>query len=716
VGVLSKPQAWENSEESLGTVDLGDDDDPFGLGQMKPKGSPAEPVPTTDDDDDLLGDLGKPVEDVRKKGTSVHDLEPAAALDASVDPWDRAVAELVDMGFTAEQSWRALTESGGGLEIQAAVGWILNDAHRQAKAKQRSQDPIRDTRETNRDRREPEMRKERLRREGSPAWMREEGRDRSQPRHEDNLSHAGEVDLSKAAAVVGSNIFKTANSLWKTSQKKVQKAVAEFQQESDPSQPKWMREAAQREQEGRRTPVEGRERQPEASISEVTDEALMLEGGGRPLRKPKATDPRIPPTSQPSRDWSPSIPKPSERSMPNSRWQPNMLADPRSRISKQAVEEQSAQAYVSPSRRKKATPRPPSAPEPDLLSSSTSSQPRQAQSGPTPTPPPSLHALPTLAKLPSPIQKQRNVTPRNIPSVSNIALQSSTEHRLAGTNHFKRGDYASAHQSYTSSLLALPDSHPITIVLRCNRALTALKTGLPREAVSDADAALALIGPSHGDGETIDLGAGEGGGKKEMKEFWGKALMRKAEALEQMEKWQEAGEAWKACVEGGVANATAIQGRSRCEKALAPKSIRVPRPIPSRPKAKPQSALSDFGQQADSEAVERLRAANKAAEKADDEKFALSEQVDQKIVRWRDGKKDNLRALIGSLDMIMWEGSGWKKVGMHELVTPGKVKINYMKAIGKCHPDKVSRYFSSHLPGSQAFCMFDNATEDAQVC
>ena len=76
-----------------------------------------------------------------------------------------------------------------------------------------------------------------------------------------------EADLSKAAAAVGSNLFKTANSLWKTSQKKVQKAVAEFQQEPDPSQPKWMREAAEREQEEQKVAAEGRGRRPKAPVS-----------------------------------------------------------------------------------------------------------------------------------------------------------------------------------------------------------------------------------------------------------------------------------------------------------------------------------------------------------------------------------------------------------------------------------------------------------------
>ena len=39
--------------------------------------------------------------------------------------------------------------------------------------------------------------------------------------------------------------------------------------------------------------------------------------------------------------------------------------------------------------------------------------------------------------------------------------------------------------------------------------------------------------------------------------------------------------------------------------------------------------------------------------------------------------------------MVLWPEAGWKKVGMSELVLPGKVKIQYMKGIAKVHPDKV---------------------------
>ncbi|KAI5289492.1 hypothetical protein KEM54_003772, partial [Ascosphaera aggregata] len=89
------------------------------------------------------------------------------------------------------------------------------------------------------------------------------------------------------------------------------------------------------------------------------------------------------------------------------------------------------------------------------------------------------------------------------------------------------------------------------------------------------------------------------------------------------------------------------------------------------------------------EAVERLREANIAADRADDEKLALTDRVDAIIGNWTKGKKDNLRSLLASLDTVLWPEAGWKKIGMAELVLPNRVKINYVKGIGKVHPDKI---------------------------
>jgi len=108
-----------------------------------------------------------------------------------------------------------------------------------------------------------------------------------------------------------------------------------------------------------------------------------------------------------------------------------------------------------------------------------------------------------------------------------------------------------------------------------------------------------------------------------------------------------------------------------------------------------QSALEDLSGKSSAadlpptEAVNRLRAANAAADRADEEKLALMDAIDARITAWKGGKQDNLRALLGSLDNVLWPEAGWKKINMSELVLPNKVKIQYMKGIAKVHPDKV---------------------------
>lgn len=686
---LTSPTAWAKPAASNGTSGgFNDDDDPFGLNQFQAKSTPAPataPAPTAfdDEDDDLLGDLGRPVDEVRRKqeaqkqktwkpepepGKAIEDSDSSSSEDepdarpqaGGDDPFDKAVAQLLEMGFSAEDAARGLTESGAGLNVQAAIGFLLNDAHRKAKEKKQggaSTQALSEQRSSGRSR------------DATPNWAQEEA-----PRRRDTQSPASaEADLAKTAAAMGTSFLKSANKFWSASQKKVQKAVAEFQEGPpvDPSQPKWMRAAQQERMGDAKRPVD------------VTDEALMLESGSRPSRPVQQI--RSESQRATSRDQSPTLS--AGRSSPAPRWQ----QDPKSRLNKQAIEEQSSQAYISPARRKKTTPQPPAEPtppaweEPDLLFNSQAPSQSLPRRSPQPSPKPTAPTPQPVRKTPTP----RPAAPaRQIPPLAPAALQTSTRHRADGTAHYKRGDYASAHASYSSSLSAIPQTHPLAIVLLCNRSLTALKTGEPRQAVADADTALELIGPSKGEGEQVAL-QDETGEKRDMKELYGKALTRKAEALEQMEKWGDAGDVWQTCVESGVGGPTAIAGRQRCQKALAPKPKPASKPATPRPRPapRPKAAASSSGK--DSDAVLRMQAANKAAEAADAEKFALSDKVDARIAGWRDGKRENLRALLASLDAVLWEGSGWKKVGLHELVMANKVKIVYMKAIAKTHPDKV---------------------------
>jgi tetratricopeptide (TPR) repeat protein len=682
-----------------GGMSFNEDDDPFGLNQLKPKPT-VNPQPAKTDDDDFLGLLGKPVSEVPRPAPepSPKPSSPVIHEDHAPSPKpsngvDRAIAELVDMGFPADKASQALRATASGTDVQAAVSLLLTQAHEEARQKSRSRTPALD-----RDLDHQERSSERSSRQDRdvPSWMREE---QSRSRASNRSPASTSKDPSQVAATFGNNFLKTANSLWKQGSKKVQQVVNELNSEHDQSQPRWLKEASAR-QESRPQPAASDHRASETSHRKsqvLTDEALLLEAGTgpRPARHQSRVSER--PSSRTHSNGLRSQQSPAgEARTPQPAFMQQQLRseslNPKSRVSKNLVEEQTAQAYVSPARRRRPAAQP-SAPDANVNLFDSSAQAPPANRS-RPTPPPAQSSKPSAPSKPLPVRAK--APPRVTPQLSQESLASTHRHREKGTEAYKRGDYAAAHESFTCALTMLPDKHPITIIIRSNRATTALKVGEPKVAISDADAILELIGPSKGEAETIDLANGEA--TKPMKDFYGKALMRKAEALEQLERWADAAQAWRQAVENGHGGSTSIQGRNRCEKAAGiskpAAQASAPAKRPPAPAPKKPSALDDLrggspSTGGSSEAVSRLRAANQAAERADEEKFALGESVDARINAWKGGKQDNLRALLASLDTVLWPEAGWKKVNMSELILPNKVKVQYMKGIAKVHPDKV---------------------------
>ena len=685
-------------------------DDPFGLGTDGFVKIPKQDVIVSgisEDNEDVLGLLGRPVSEFPKPQPR-REKTPELASDASLHPQDRAVAELVDMGFAPEKSRIALEATESGTDVQAAVGWLLNQVHEESGKNSQPRRQEGEPSANNRSRqpkRTPGRRKSSGGGSAKPAWMREQERNGASQRRQDSTSPAsGEKDPSQYAAEIGTKMFKTANSLWKTGTKRLNQAVAEFNSDSDSTQPKWMKEP-QPEAGARKPKPPQREfgvndhdrmaskaqQQPAAQQTQpdVTDEALMLEAGSRP--PPRKSRPKTEVTHEVSRPPPISRPRESqEQSVTQPKFMQQQVArDPRTKLSRQAIEEEASQAYISPARRKKTIPKqPPAEQEPDLLFDSSQSSSRPAPDLARPIPVPQAIKRPTTSLPTRPPPPKRK-----IPAISPFALQASTKARQEGTLAFKRGDYALATSLYTTGITAVPSTHPLALPILTNRALSHLKIGDPKGAIVDAKSALDLIGPSRGASETVDLSGDEG--VKPMVTYWEKAMIRQAEALEQLERWSEAGTVWKACVEAGVGGATSIAGRNRCAQAAGASS--KPRPSAERkvaaPKPKPKvSALGGLAPESaqSAEAVSKLRAANAAADRVDDEKFALADIVDSRVKKWRLGKESNLRALLSTLQNVLWEGSGWKDIGVGDLLMPGKVKINYMKGIAKVHPDKVS--------------------------
>ncbi|KAL5224919.1 hypothetical protein ABZP36_011558 [Zizania latifolia] len=73
------------------------------------------------------------------------------------------------------------------------------------------------------------------------------------------------------------------------------------------------------------------------------------------------------------------------------------------------------------------------------------------------------------------------------------------------------------------------------------------------------------------------------------------------------------------------------------------------------------------------------------------ERHRISETMDFEIKRWAAGKEGNLRALLSTLQYVLWPESGWQPVSLTDLITAAAVKKVYRKATLCIHPDKVQQ-------------------------
>ena len=314
---------------------------------------------------------------------------------------------------------------------------------------------------------------------------------------------------------------------------------------------------------------------------------------------------------------------------------------------------------------------------------------------------------------------------------------------------FKLGQFGNAETLYTRAIDSLCSSsygkdHLYFVLLLNNRANARMKTGDVNGTIRDCDGVVGLIttncliidddlktsgtssnqdkvnwdpsedvhhtkfvvsitdaGRVHVQEEVVDLVDG-----------LTKAIKRRAEAYEGLEKWNKAKEDWgllRGCkwVRNENVRSEAGRGVERCVRmtgggnndnvtngvsfSSASTSTARPPPPPQPHRSRPiTSATVDQP----SQALNAFRSSAAAAEAEDRAKHKLKDAVDARLLSWKQGKEGNIRALLASLDMVLWEEmvkSDGKavKVGMHELVMPAQVKMRYMKAVARVHPDKV---------------------------
>ncbi|QLL33377.1 hypothetical protein HG536_0E02880 [Torulaspora globosa] len=269
-------------------------------------------------------------------------------------------------------------------------------------------------------------------------------------------------------------------------------------------------------------------------------------------------------------------------------------------------------------------------------------------------------------------------------AISHLELSGYNEFKDRATSFFKGGDYVRACEEYEKCLNSLPKDHTLRIVAYSNLVASLLKIGEYKRCISDTEIALNLF-PE--DPEMWSQSIPNAEPRRTFKEMWSKIVARRAEAFEHTEKYQEALKSYQSLIEKGCSNDKIMEGKRRCQKVLSPSQDK---PVQSKggsvrtngpPASVPASAQTYAS-------VQRVKEDNKKEEALENQKAALYDKVFNQIETWKGNKGDDIRHLLANLSQVLtW--CDWKPVSPTELVLPKKVKIGYMKAVAKTHPDKL---------------------------
>ena len=104
--------------------------------------------------------------------------------------------------------------------------------------------------------------------------------------------------------------------------------------------------------------------------------------------------------------------------------------------------------------------------------------------------------------------------------------------------------------------------------------------------------------------------------------------------------------------------------------------------------------------------VAALRASEaKSKQEADEKHLAASNSsLDSKLNQWenKEGQRKHIRLLLSSLHNVLWSNSGWKSVGITDLMDANSIKKINRKAMLIVHPDKVRTDNQRTKTGEQA--------------
>ncbi|KAF9020749.1 hypothetical protein BGZ52_002307, partial [Haplosporangium bisporale] len=623
-------------------------DDVFDLGSFE-HALPERPPRQRDSIDALNSFVGKQSSPTTSPKSSPPVSKPAAkpprahATKASTDE-DSRIAQIVSMGFSAERAKLALAMTENGRDIEAAIEYLVQNDEAEDQRRQRRAPSKNRRRDTDSERSGPSRHDE----DDDPPLTNHRRRNQAQ-----ELSRAQQLQQQKdklvgSASIFGMSVLSKANDLYKQGREKVQ-AVMEDMTADDPR----VTSSTARRHEW----IDDAPRGSGYKDSDSEDEVYKgrRQDSGRFNQQSARGSQRD--------DYRPKQEQASRYD----------VSSQRDRKEKEGFEN----TYVSSSRRGNSGSSTNNASRNQPLLSMDNSPASSKSSSSNLRQSPAMSAPQRQARAPSPLPSKPARPPRILVQASSQQLAESNHFKEKGNEVFKLGQFGQAAEFYLRAGQVLPSGHLLLVVAQNNRAAALLKVGEYRETVSECDKSVSLIQGPDGQGvnDVVPPSAGVN-----LKEHLGKALMRRATAYENLEKYKEAMDDWAKLRDLDPRHKNAVEGHRRCEKALALVSSgavdKIATTTPSVSRSPPSSngfstslrssPMQDiFASQqkssmstkakADlerSEGVSKLRQNAAQQERDDDEKLRLTDQVDMRMTLWKAGKEDNIRALIASLGSL----------------------------------------------------------------
>lgn len=269
--------------------------------------------------------------------------------------------------------------------------------------------------------------------------------------------------------------------------------------------------------------------------------------------------------------------------------------------------------------------------------------------------------------------------------ISNIELSGYKEFNIKAKELFTNGNYSAAHEEYEKSFNTLPAKHPLRILALSNMMIAELKIGEYSRCIENSKLALSMYPEDKVQWQSTIQSSDP---HRTYKDIWPKIVARQAEAYEHQENFEMSLKSIELLLHNGYHDAKIMSAKRRCQKVLNPTEAtpKPAKPATTIPKTSPAKVSPE--PEKTYEAVEKIKEANKREEQIEKEKLVLYDIVFEKIANWKDNKDDDIRFLLSRLpSVVTW--SDVKPVTTAELVIPKKVKIAYLRAIAKLHPDKL---------------------------